>query len=499
MPIYRTVFTITAWVKARSIDNGARIFVDDENNQQGFGLSLTDGISGGGHLRFYSRGVTPINVDTSATISPNTWTFVSAVHNSETKTRQIYINGVAQNLTGGGTSEVYSGNWGIDSGAASIGGEIAASSESANNFYFNGDIDEVQVFDGALSPSEIQQIYAQRHVCAEPQIHHYEIVHDGNGLTCAAEPVTIKACTNSDCSSLSTESVSLDFNITSPTTGTVIKASPTFTGSTSIYFNHTTAETITLSIDGANIAASNAVECLGAGNSCDMTYADAGFRFLYGDSNSDIVGHQTAGQVFGEVLKLQAVRSNNGVCEGTFTGNVDVSLAQQNVTPDLAFNAGLPFQASGINIAKYPMFTDLFTLNFGSDSTAIIPQAIYFDAGKIRLHASYTNADISIVGSSNDFWVKPERFIINASTANGNLNGNSAASTTIHKAGEDFDFTVSALNYSGDLTQNYRQDDGQLQLKLSRVAPLLGGAVDGDFMFALGTATTQRAYLKMLL
>jgi MSHA biogenesis protein MshQ len=483
-------FTITAWINASSLDSGSRIFADDENNQQGFGLSLSE--LGNGELRFYSRGVTPVSVDTTAAISPNTWTFVSAVHNSETKTRKIYINGVAQTLTGGDTSHTYTGTWGVDTGPASIGGETVASSENASSFHFNGAIDEVQVFDGAMSSSEINQIYTQRHVCAEPPVHHYEIVHDGSGLTCAAEPITIKACTNSDCSSLSTESVSLDFNITS-STGKVVKASPTFTGSTSINFNHTTAETITLSIDGASIEASNAVKCSGAGSSCDMTFADAGFRFLYGASNSEVISHQIAGNGFDGALKLQAVRSNDGVCEGIFTGDKEVSLAQQNVTPDLAFNAGLAFKTNGINIAKYPSFTDNVSLNFGSDSTAVIPNATYLDAGQIRLHAKYSNADISIVGSSDDFWVKPHSFVITATNANGDLDGNSAASTTTHKAGENFDFSVSAQNAIGALTQNYRQSDGQLQLKVLRLAPSLASAIDGQFTYSAGTTLTTSA------
>ncbi|MBA6389738.1 LamG domain-containing protein [Colwellia sp. BRX10-3] len=483
-------FTIAAWIKPSDLDSGSRIFIDDENNQQGYGFSLSDEASGIGNLRFYSRGVSPVFIDTTSVIAIDTWTFVTAVHNSVNKTRQIYINGVAQTLTGGGISQTYTGSWGVDTGPASIGGETANSSETGSSFHFAGAIDEVHVFKGALNASEINQLYTKTHACVEPVIHHYEIVHDGNGLTCAAEPITIKACTNSACTSESTASVSLDFNITSPTTGIVTKASPTFIGSTIIDLSHTTAETITLSINNTSIAASNAVECSGVGTSCDMTFADAGFRFLYGDTNSETIGHQTSGVEFVETLKLQAVKSNNGVCEGLFNGNVSISLSQQNVTPDLAFNAGLAFQSGGTNIAKHPLFTDNVSVNFGNDSIAIIPTPKYLDAGEIRLNAKYANADFTIVGSSNDFWVKPDSFEITATNLNGALNGNSAISTTIHNAGNNFEFTVSALNVAGGLTQNYRQADGQLQLKVSRIAPLLNGTVDGNFIYAAGQSRT---------
>jgi hypothetical protein len=368
---------------------------------------------------------------------------------------------------------------------------------SSNPQGFRSPLDEFMVFDSALSADDVTGIYqnqlnnknydgSTRTQSDCPRIHHYEIGHDGSGLTCAPEPIIIKACVDSECTSESTESVSLDFNITSPAIGLVTKTTPSFTGRTSINFSHTTAETIILSIDNTSIKASNAVECTGFGTSCDMTFDDAGFRFFYGESNSEVIGHQTAGKVFTDTLKLQAVKNNNGVCEGIFAGDVGISLSQENVTPDKSFNAGLAFQTNGVNIAKYPQFSDKVELNFGNDSIAIIPVPNYLDAGKIRLHAKYTNADITIADSSQNFWVKPAQFELLAVSNGVNLAGNSSASVITHKAGENFEFTVNALNELGDLTQNYRQSDGKLQLKVSRVAPLLNGSVDGDFTYATG-------------
>ena len=472
-------FTITAWINPSNLNSGSRIFIDDQNNQQGFGFSLGD--PGNGRLRFFSRGVSPISVDTSSSITPNTWSFVTAVHDSETKTRQIYINGVAQAINGTSTSSTYTGVWGVDTGPASIGGETAASRESGSNFHFTGAIDEVHIFKGALSATEINKIYAKRHPCAEPVIHHYEIVHDGNGLTCAAEQITIKACTNSECTSnsdLSTEAVSLNFTVISPTDGRIIKASPTFTGSTSFTFNHTTAETLTLSVDDASVNASHAFECSGVGDSCNMGFENAGFRFLSGNDNNETIAHQISGKEFAETLKLQAVKSNNGVCEGLFSGDVTISLSQENITPDLNFNPGLVFQTGDKNIAKYPLFSNDVTLAFDAESTATIVKPQYLDAGQIRLHAKYANDNIAIVGSSNSFWVKPDKFVINST----------AATDRTFAAGKDFTFHVSALNEKGDITQNYRQSDGTLKLKVTRVAPTLADTVNGQFTYLDNTS-----------
>ncbi|WP_448553201.1 DUF6701 domain-containing protein [Thalassotalea montiporae] len=154
-------FTITAWINPSNLDRGSRIFIDDENNSdRGYGFSLGD--PGNGRLRFYSRGVNPISVDTASSIPANTWTFVAAVHDSANKTRQIYVNGVAQQITGGSTINTYTGNWGTASGPASIGGETDGG-ETANRF--TGDMDEVRVYRGALSGAQINNIFQERHPC----------------------------------------------------------------------------------------------------------------------------------------------------------------------------------------------------------------------------------------------------------------------------------------------------------------------------------------------
>lgn len=461
--------SITAWINPQTLPNSGfhTILSKDENYE--FHLLPSGEILWWWDTDSFST--------SGAGIVPGNWYHIAITYQSGQQV--IYVNGIAK-----GTNS-FTGVLPLNNDPLHIG-QDQNQEHGSESRYFDGLIDEVNIYQGTLSNTDVNDIYNARHPCAEPIIHHYEIVHDGNGLTCAPESITIKACSNSDCTIETTESVSLNFNITSANTGKTLKASPTFSGSTLINLSHTTPEVLVLSIDDASIAASNAVECSGFGTSCNITFTDAGFRFLYGDANSQLIDYQTAGQVFTEPLKLQAVKNNNGACEGIFSGNVNVSLAQQNITPDTSYNAGLAFQSNGVSIAKHPLFTDNITLNFGSDSIATIPAPQYLDVGKIRLHASYSNANISLVGSSNDFWVKPASFVISASNVNGSLNGNNAASAITHVAGENFDFSVSALNANGNLAQNYRQSDGQLQLKLSRTLPLLNGSVDGNFTYAAG-------------
>jgi MSHA biogenesis protein MshQ len=312
-----------------------------------------------------------------------------------------------------------------------------------------------------------------------PVIDHYEIIHDGNGLTCEPEIVSIKACTNAygTACALSTDPVTIDVLATG---STAVTSSVSFTGSTTASIPYTLAETVTLSLSNPSITAANPTVCInGNTNSCNMVFADAGFRFLSGPTNSAIIANQTSGSAFSEALKLQAVKNSSGVCTGLFTGNKTIELSQENVSPTGI--SGLSFTVNGNTIAKHSSTTPTI-LNFGADSIATIPTPIYQDAGEIRLHANYNVGGVSLTGSSNPFWVSPASLVLSAKSGATNLNGATAASTITHKAGDNFDFTVSAYNSLGVITPNY--SPGQIQLKVARTGPTLAESVDGYFTYA---------------
>ena len=313
-------------------------------------------------------------------------------------------------------------------------------------------------------------------------INHYQIIHDGNGLTCEAETITVRACTNvfDGTCTLSTDPVTLDLVATGSTT---VSNSLSFTGSTSALVSYTTPETVALSISNTSISASDGYVCnSGNAGDCNLTFADAGFRFLYNGTTT--ISNQIAGDIFPNTLAIQAVENQNGVCTGIFSGNVDVSLSQENVSP--SGSGGLSFQQAGNNIAKYPSFTNNVTLNFGSNSTATLSAPRYLDAGQIRLRASYNDAGISLNGTSNAFWVKPDKLVLEAKSGATVLSGNTASSPVSHKAGQSFDFVVTAVNSLGNTTQNY--SPSSLQMTHSRLLPNDTGAVSGDFTYASGAS-----------
>jgi predicted acyltransferase (DUF342 family) len=316
-------------------------------------------------------------------------------------------------------------------------------------------------------------------------IHHYEVVHDGQGLTCDTESVMVKACTDVGCLMLSTEPVMLEFLADG-----VLVSTETFTGSTVINFNNTDVETLTFSVANASIIADSPLVCDdGSGNSCDMAFTDAGFRFLYGAGNSTTLPNQISGTLFSDTLKIQAVKDTNGVCTGLFTSNNNVDLSQENVNP--GGTGGLNFSinnnSAAQNIAKHSSFTNT-TLNFGADSIATISAPIYHDAGQIRLHANYDVGGVILSGSSNTFWVSPAELVVSATLGATVLNGASASAAPTHKAGDNFTLSVTALNSLGVITPNY--SPGQIQFKLTRTGPTLLGSVDGNLSYAASSILT---------
>lgn len=177
IPNFQGSFTITAWITGGTI-RGGRIFADDDKNQGGYTLSRGDG--GSGRLRFFSRNISPVILDTGNVVpNKNKWYFVTAVHDVSTKKRFIYVDGVEE------ASGTYTGSWGTDSGIASIGAETNASSEGANFASFKGSIDEVQIFESALSQAQIQTIMAETHPCDIPTV-----VSNFNCINTASNPIT---------------------------------------------------------------------------------------------------------------------------------------------------------------------------------------------------------------------------------------------------------------------------------------------------------------------
>jgi len=146
-------FTMAVWINATDASGDERIFADDENNLGGYALSIGD--AGDGQVRFFSRNISPVSLDSGQVITPGTWHHLVGLHDADSQQRRIYVDGqlVAED------SGSYSGIWGIDPGLAALGGEVDGTSESSENWRFDGTMDDFRVYNRVLSEDEIIDLF----------------------------------------------------------------------------------------------------------------------------------------------------------------------------------------------------------------------------------------------------------------------------------------------------------------------------------------------------
>lgn len=460
-------FTITAWIKADELGGDQRIFADDQSNSGGFALSLGDG--GNGKLRFFSRSVNPVILDTrNAVISVGNWHHVAAVHDVDAKTREIYVDGVAVVLSTGGTSSTYSGTWGRDPGAASIGGEnSAAGSEAVPHWRFKGDLDEVRVYTDALSQAQIQAVRDETHPCVATGLDHILLEHDGQGLTCMGEPVTVRACADAVCSSLYTGQVTLDFR--SPASGWNPDPVTFSGGSVAVDLNYPTPGSVLLDATVSSPATSNSTECSNSsgGNACELIFAEAGI-LIDGDDSDGSAESAVATQIAGKpsntgygaaTQRVRVVRTDDatGACVAG-VGNQVLDATFRYLLP--AANQGLDdnsMQLSAAGSATLNAAGDGATLQLAFDGDGTAPFSFTsLDAGRYQWRVEMaipavdpdgvpTGATIAASDTSNGFVVRPLAVYADAT---GNPQAQDADGNAFRGAGETFTLGYRSLRWT---------------------------------------------------
>ena len=453
-------FSITGWFRTRDISEvGQRIFADDETNNNGYAVSLGDG--GPGQMRFYHRALDPISLDTPAVIDNDTWYFVAAVLDESSQEKHIYIYGASGDLINH-TQGSYTGTLGTDGGTASIGGETS-DGETSNRFL--GSLDEIRVFDSALSSSQVETVYNTVRPCDVAAVHHIRIDHPGSGVTCSPQQIDLRACANADCSTLVGEPV--DVSLTSPEGNwsadfITIPAQNTAT----VDLQVPNAGSVTLDAQSDPVA-ENATRCFdGTIESCNMSWAEAGFLI-------DIPDHVAATT---QSTRVEAVRTDNEslACTPAFENEkklVDFNTAYINPTIGI-----LPIEIDGQDI---PVNGDpeQIELEFDADGIATIDVA-YADVGNVQLGARFEGQndleqDLIMTGEDS-FIARPSHFTLNIpdyEEAVGVVDDN-----VFKSAGEDFPITVSSRNASDEITPNFGQESipEEVLLGVGLVAPAGG-------------------------
>lgn len=454
---YATEFSASAWIHPTQAPTGSGLF-SVLSNDQNYEFHLD-----ANRRLFWWWGGGARSLTSATQIPLNTWTHVAITFRSVAGSarQRIYINGVldgntntwAGTLTANGCDFYIGGD--VSTGAAC--GLIAARA-------FRGMIDEVKLYNYELTAAEVNNDRTIGRNCAST-VSRYRIEHDSSAHSCAAESITIRACANADCSSLSSAGATgtlvaggnaVPFSIPVGQTSTSVSILlPTTTGPPD-------PESVRLGIGTVSPAPALVTTCrnlagtIDSAGACDISVADAGFIIEAPDHVSDTV----------QTLRIQAVRRAppNAACTPLFA-NVTRSVGLWSNYSDPATGTR-PVVVAGNNLVTASPGTPL-ALAFDGTGTATASLR-YADAGQVRLQARYAGSaatgDAGLVVTGDDtFIARPARFVlaIPGHDANPAVPGD-ATRPVFGVAGVPFAVTVQAQNAGGAATPNFgRESSGE--------------------------------------
>lgn len=308
-----------------------------------------------------------------------------------------------------------------------------------------------------------------------PAADHFSISHDGSGVNCQAEAMTISAhdayhnqmVNYAGTVEISTSTGHGDWSVVSAVADNLTNAgsgSATYVfdgsegGSVVLGMKNPFAETVNMHVDDGFVAEA-------PGEDPDLVFSASGFNVLT-DGAVGAIGTQIAGKPSdvdpgAQILELQAIRTDEdtGSCEAALSGSVDVEMGFECLDPDTCGGAGLFVNGSavaGTDAGAAPANWSVVSLDFGDALDATAPMALqYADAGRIQLHARYEIplddesqplSGVYMNGSSNAFVVRPFALQVDVS---GNPSAETADGPVFAAAGADFSVGVRAVAWQG--------------------------------------------------
>ncbi|MGO4892085.1 DUF6701 domain-containing protein [Flavobacterium sp. W21_SRS_FM6] len=473
--------TISFWYRSNAPWNDAiarQLFdastwpADDVVSAKWFYMSLSSGI-----LQFGIEDTNDDDLVVSATglnYAADDWVHVAATWDMQVGKVQLYLNGnrvatrILSNLSGQlpPLNTLYIGD--NRSNYIFVYPEYTPSIVSTQNSA-NGQFDDVRIYKTVQADSDIVGDMNSLAPC--DFVDHFRIEHDGQGLTCETEVVTIKACTDSDCTDAALYDQSTSLTLSPGTwngTDTV-----DFVGSTAVNLSIVTAGSYTLSKTGSSIDAP--LRCFkGSVETCDIEFVDAGFEFIGATANDKILPDQVAETNFSNI-QLRAVQNTNGVCKAALNGSRAITFGYDCDSPNTCLT---PLAAIPISNANGES-TGSVNLSFNSDGIASLSSLQYGDAGRLKLSAQTTLNGAQIIRGTGFVDVYPAYLQLNVSPNTLILSG--AGDSGVFTAGAPFEFHIGAYGALDNLLPNYQPE--QLKLKVQRLAPLAVGTVDGQFKY----------------
>ncbi|OOG26795.1 hypothetical protein B1C78_04605 [Thioalkalivibrio denitrificans] len=244
-----------------------------------------------------------------------------------------------------------------------------------------------------------------------PGPHHIRLIHGDTGLTCASEPVLVRACADASCATLHSGSVTVALG-TSPEGGVWAPNPVPVNGETTVHLRYIAGGVVTLLAEATSPAATNPTQCGNSGDetSCQMVFADVGV-LLDGIGDDGFPKSDVPGQIAGKpsdtgynaaTQRVRVVRTDDetGAC---VAGLQDTLLTAQFsylvpvATDGLADNT-LSIQAATTATLTSSGAPESVNLEFGSDGSA--PFSFQsMDAGRYALRV---DLDIPVFDESDD-------------------------------------------------------------------------------------------------
>lgn len=398
-----------------------------------------------GHVKFewYSAGIWQ-NVTTTETLPLNTWSHVAVTF--ETSSQKIYINGVLSH------SDTNANAMTANDNPIALGYDLNPTSRS-----FEGRLDEVRVYDGVLSLSEIQTAMAETRTCDATIVPtSIDVSASTSASTCVPHSITLSIKNSlgnvitgyTGTVTLSTSTGNGDWS----KTGTASDAYGTLTvgssdsGSATYTFDSSDNGTITLLLasERTETVTISAVESVNAasGNSSAIGYTTNSFRKTDVTGGVRVVGYPQVWRV-----EMMAKDPSTGEC------SVNSSYSQTGVKAWLARGASDPGGAAPTLVDNTTSATatppnsepgsNNFNLTFVGGvaeftvNTTDILQATLHIADKTR-----SFADVDLVMDTGEQTYGPFGFDISVT---GNPAASTAGGAAFQNAGQNFTVTARAV------------------------------------------------------
>ncbi|MEZ5561268.1 MAG: LamG domain-containing protein [Pseudomonadales bacterium] len=394
----------------------------------------------------------------------------------------LYVDDVLQDCANRGTGPVSidAGGFIVGQEQDSLGGGFDPDQDA------EADLDELLVFDSALSPAQIAVIRANNlaglnwdgtpRVCPITGATALVIGHDNAGIHCLDEPVSVTAV---DAAGNQMTSFGSEITLTTSTgrgswtlvSGAGVLSDPTPDDGTATYVYAPAdngSATFALSYrEGAPLVDVDAYQTSDPSVADDdseglLAFAASGFTLTAGalpnpppSPLSDPVGTQTAGTDFPVHLAAYGVTADDPVCGviESYAGPRNLTFTQNYLDPGSGSRvASVDGLAANSGIAQPVTFT----------AGQAVVTVKYKDAGQIRLSAEdATSFPAPVAGATGPFVVRPAALVMSRVESAAGTPNPGAVSVTgpgFVPAGEAFVVDVEARDAEGDLTPNFGRE-----------------------------------------